>query len=75
VELGQKLVGHAEQLLTKAGFKTSTLVEGGEPRAVIVDYAAHWKADLIFVGSHGREGLVRLLLGSVAEEVLRHAHR
>lgn len=74
VEQGKKLVGRAQQLLTKAGFKTSTLVEKGEPRAVIVDYAAHWNADLIFVGSHGRTGLDRLLIGSVSEAVLRHAH-
>jgi nucleotide-binding universal stress UspA family protein len=74
VEQGEKIVGHAEQLLTKAGFKVNSVVRKGEPRAVIVDYAAHWKAEVIFVGSHGRKGLDRLLIGSVSEAVLRHAH-
>jgi hypothetical protein len=35
--------------------------------------AAHIDADLIFVGSHGRRGLERLLIGSVAERVVRGA--
>ncbi|HXJ18276.1 MAG TPA: universal stress protein [Candidatus Polarisedimenticolia bacterium] len=74
VEQGEKIVGHAEQLLAKAGFKVNSVVKKGEPRAVIVDYAAHWKADVIFVGSHGRKGLDRLLIGSVSEAVLHHAH-
>lgn len=74
VEHGEKLVGHAEQLLIKAGFKASSLVKKGDPRTVIVDYAAHWNADAIFVGSHGRRGLDRVLIGSVSEAVLHHAH-
>lgn len=40
---------------------------------VIVDYARQQGADLIVVGSHGRTGLDRLLLGSVAEGVIHHA--
>ena len=74
VEQGEKIVGHAEQLLTKAGFKVHSVVKKGEPRAVIVDYAAHWKANVIFVGSRGRKGLDRLLIGSVSEAILHHAH-
>jgi nucleotide-binding universal stress UspA family protein len=49
------------------------LVEKGDPRAVIVDHAARWNADLIVLGSHGFKGLDRLLIGSVSEAVLRHA--
>jgi nucleotide-binding universal stress UspA family protein len=74
VEQGEKIVGHAEQILAKAGFKVNSVVKKGEPRAAIVDYAAHWKADIIFLGSHGRKGLDRLLIGSVSEAVLHHAH-
>ncbi|SFJ65727.1 universal stress protein [Planctomicrobium piriforme] len=40
----------------------------------ITDYAKEQKADLIIVSSHGYHGLKRLLLGSVAEAILRHAH-
>lgn len=38
---------------------------------IIVDGAKQWGADLIVVGTHGRRGLNRLLLGSGAERVLR----
>lgn len=48
-------------------------VRSGDPRWGIIDEAASWGADLIVMGSHGRTGLTRLLLGSVAEYVARHA--
>jgi len=46
----------------------------GDPRVVILDTAQEWPADLIVLGSHGRRGLDRLLMGSVAEGVAIHAH-
>jgi nucleotide-binding universal stress UspA family protein len=70
---GKELVQRAKQTLTKAGFKVQTELEEGYPKSRIVDYAAHWKADLIVVGSHGRKGLERFLIGSVAESVARYA--
>jgi nucleotide-binding universal stress UspA family protein len=45
----------------------------GEPAAAIVRCAADTAADLIVIGTHGRTGLARLLMGSVAEKVLRGA--
>lgn len=39
----------------------------------IVEEAARWRADLIALGTHGRSGLARVVLGSVAEAVARHA--
>lgn len=59
--------------LRKAGFKVSTTVQIGDSRETILDNAAEWGADVIVVGSHGRSGIRRLLLGSVAEFVARHA--
>jgi hypothetical protein len=44
----------------------------GIPR-VIVEEARQWPAELIVLGTHGRRGLVRLLLGSIAEAVIRRA--
>jgi|SRR6516164_6028758 nucleotide-binding universal stress UspA family protein len=45
----------------------------GEPGSSIVELAREIKCDLIVMGTHGRGGIVRVLLGSVAEEVLRKA--
>jgi nucleotide-binding universal stress UspA family protein len=70
---GQELVQRAGQLLSKAGYKTQTVVEEGDPNSKIIDEAAKWKADLIVMGSHGRKGLKRFLMGSVAQAVSRHA--
>lgn len=52
---------------------TADYVECGTPAACIVEVAKRWPADLIVMGSHGRGGVQRMLLGSVAEEVMRHA--
>lgn len=46
----------------------------GDPGSEIVDYANRMQADLILLPSHGRTGIRRLLLGSVAERVVRMAH-
>lgn len=70
---GQELVQLAEKLLSKAGYKTQTAVEEGDPNSKIIDQAKKWKADLIVMGSHGRKGLNRFLMGSVAQTVSRHA--
>jgi universal stress protein A len=45
----------------------------GEPSEQIVQLATSLACDFIVIGSHGRTGLRRLLMGSVAEQVLRHA--
>jgi universal stress protein A len=59
-----------------AGIKNLTvesrLLEG-EPVSTIVDLAREIGADMIVIGSHGRTGLSRVLLGSVAEHVVRKA--
>ena len=69
----QKLMKRAAESLTSAGFKVDTVVRTGDVRLEIIDMATEWSADLIVVGSHGRTGIPRLLLGSVAEYVARHA--
>jgi nucleotide-binding universal stress UspA family protein len=55
------------------GFPTSAATLDADPRHAIVDAAREWHADLVVMGSHGRRGLDRLVLGSVAESVVRHS--
>jgi nucleotide-binding universal stress UspA family protein len=45
----------------------------GKPARAIVEYAAEHDVDRIVMGSHGRSGVTRILLGSVAENVVRNA--
>lgn len=45
----------------------------GVPGPEVCDSAREWGADLIVIGTHGRGGLSRLLMGSTAEAVVRHA--
>jgi universal stress protein A len=45
----------------------------GQPAKVIIEHASAIKADLIVMGTHGRTGLAHLLMGSVAEHVVREA--
>jgi len=48
-------------------------VRTGDPAAEVLVEAAEWQAELVVVGTHGRRGIPRLLLGSVAQTVLRRA--
>ncbi|MBZ0152210.1 MAG: universal stress protein [Planctomycetes bacterium] len=50
------------------------LLEAADVSRAIVDFAAKEKADYIAMATHGRSGLRRLLLGSVAEQIVRQAH-
>jgi len=60
--------------LRSAGINVSTAIAQGNPKSIILDEAKVWGADLIVLGSHGRKGLERFLVGSVSDAVLRHAH-
>lgn len=56
-----------------AGTEAVQFTPQGQPGPEIVKVANEWKADLIVIGSHGRRGITRALVGSVAEAVMRHA--
>lgn len=65
----------AQGFLSKLGVADAKLdIRLGHPGHEITEYAQEQQADLIVVSSHGYHGLKRMLLGSVAESILRHAH-
>ncbi|MFE3848754.1 universal stress protein [Flavobacterium sp. LB3P45] len=54
-------------------YKVWTFVEKGIPHEVILKVAQEWDADLIVLGTHGRTGISHLIMGSVAEKIVRHS--
>jgi nucleotide-binding universal stress UspA family protein len=75
-ELRQRAEEFVKRIVTrlkKKRLRVEAAVRDGHPRTAIVDEARKWRADLIVLGSHGRTGLKRLLLGSVAASVVGHA--
>ena len=73
VKLGQEQTGRFEKRLEEARFNVHSAIEEGDPRDRVFEFASKWKADLIFLGSHGCHGWKKLMLGSVSEAVARHA--
>jgi nucleotide-binding universal stress UspA family protein len=71
---GGELVSQAAHRLTAARFRVQPEMRSGDARHEILDCAAHWCPDVIVLGSHGRRGVDRFLLGSVSERVVRHAN-
>ena len=53
--------------------KIFTFVEVGKLPETIIKVASEWDADVIVIGTHGRTGMSHLVLGSVAEKVIRHS--
>lgn len=65
-----------EQLATRRRRQAAfapPVVEAADPRDLILTTAAQIDADLIVMGTHGRRGISRLVLGSVAEDIVRRA--
>ncbi len=74
-EAGERIIAEIVQLGKNAGIKdVSGDVVIGSPRQTIVDWSKEQGADMIVVGSHGSSRLTYLLIGSVAEHLVRHAH-
>jgi len=73
-ESGRKVLARAAALAAKQGVKAKTVMRevfGGPAADTIVREARRAKADLIVLGTHGRRGVRRLVLGSDAEQVVR----
>jgi nucleotide-binding universal stress UspA family protein len=76
VESANRLIASAKAELSKVfGDKAVTVeVIEGYVKDQILEIAKSWPADLIVVGSHGRRGFTKFLLGSVSEAIASHAH-
>lgn len=75
-ESGRKILDNARQQVATAGVQVETeLLEahGGQAGNAIVKDAEQCRADIIVLGTHGRRGLSRLVMGSDAEQVVRQA--
>ena len=71
---GKKIIEKAEALARRNGLTPeSVMLEsfGGRAADFIVQQANKWRADLIVLGTHGRRGVKRLVMGSDAEQVVR----
>ncbi len=69
----EELAARARAELVAAGITAEARVLTGDPREVLVDVARSEGAELVVMGSHGRTGLAKLVLGSVAAHVVGHA--
>ncbi len=72
-EAEQQLGLHAERVRA-GGIEVEAQVREGYPATVIVEEAESRGADLVVLGTHGHTGIKHLLLGSIAERVVQHAH-
>lgn len=73
-ETGRQVIAKAEAQARRSGLKPESLMLesfGGRAADLIVQQAKTWGADLIVLGTHGRRGMKRLVLGSDAEQVIR----
>jgi nucleotide-binding universal stress UspA family protein len=73
---GKNIVASAKKDLASRGTNDDriiTTVLDGHPAEELDTYAGSHDIDLIIIGSHGRKGLDRLLIGSVADKVVRGA--
>ena len=59
--------------LREAGIVARGIMKRGDPRVVLEETARSEQSDLVIVGSHGRSGIKKLFLGSVATHVVTHA--
>lgn len=73
---GERALAQASEEVRRSGMTAETAVldvPGAHTSTVIDNDAQSWNADLIVIGTHGRSGVGRLLMGSVAENVVRGA--
>ncbi len=75
IEAGEKFLGEVKEKVKEAGVDIETVLEMsyGNPAHKIIEYGKAANADLIAIGARGKSTIRNLLLGSVAETVMRNA--
>ena len=69
----KRVAEEAAARLRGAGLVARGIMKRGDPRIVLEETARSEQADLVVVGTHGRSGIKKLFLGSVADHVVTHA--
>jgi nucleotide-binding universal stress UspA family protein len=70
---GQRATKYVESVLEKAGVKSSSMLLKGRPFEQIVNTTKSFDIDLVVMGTYGRRGAERILIGSVAERVIEYS--
>ena len=73
---GERVLAEAKAVVEAAGVEADTVLydrRNGQVHELVTAEAANWPADLIVLGTHGRRGVGRVVMGSSAEHILRHA--
>ena len=70
---GQQAVNYVKSLGEKKGVAVEPVLLDGHPADELIRYAEEEGMDIVIMGTHGKKGLDRLLLGSVAENLVRHS--
>lgn len=74
MDIGNKMCFQAQEEISSAlGINLESIICEGDPPDTIVEIAENKKADLIAIGTHGRKGIKKLLMGSVTSGVLAHS--
>ncbi|WP_165842291.1 universal stress protein [Paenibacillus xerothermodurans] len=73
-QASEAIVEQARQRISHLPFSTATLLDGGAPAPVILDYADEHQFDLVVIGSRGMGALKELVLGSVSHEIVQRAN-
>lgn len=72
---GEEAIAYVENAGRAANVEIEPVILEGNPASEIVDFAEKNDIELIVMGSHGKTGIQRFLIGSVAENVVRHSKK
>ncbi len=70
---GNKAISYVKETGENTGVEVKEIIKEGHPSNEIIDFAENNNVDLIVMGTHGKSGIDRFLLGSVAEKVVRNS--